>query len=518
MSGGNCPETPRQKMIGMMYLFLTAMLALNVSGELLKAFILVDESIQQSTSTIEVKNNVTYYNFSKDAETSPRAAEKYAVADSVKIHADSLVKFITDLKWELIRSVDDSEEATLTNYNGLDNQDKAAQIMMVEKNGQRGKDLKANIDAFKELVLNYLSNDRDSVLRRNVENALNTDDSKDGEVNRSWVSEKFEHIPMAASLALMSDMIGKIRNTESDMLRYLYSSVDASSFKFTGVEAYVIPTSKVVIRGGEYSAQVLVAGRDDSMDPDFEIPGVNDNNIVVENGVGNIKIPATGNGPKSIDGEVKILGPEGYETRPFTLDYEVIEPLVVISPTKMNVFYEAVENPVTISVPGVNSKDISISITNAKYRKYKNEYLVTTKAGTAGLKSRITVFAQTESGKRKMGTMDFRIKRIPPPIAKVGGINEGKLNKGLLLAQTGIVAEMEDFDFELEYKVFQFNVSAVKNGYNIDEASKSNRFTKAQQDLIKGLTRGSKVFINDIKAIGPDKRSKKLGSITITLD
>jgi gliding motility-associated protein GldM len=203
---------------------------------------------------------------------------------------------------------------------------------------------------------------------------------------------------------------------------------------------------------------------------------------------------------------------------PFNIEYEVIEPLVVISPTKMNVFYEAVENPVTISVPGVNSKDISISITNATYTKGKNQFLVTVNPRSAGLKSVITVSAKIDGKLRTIGNMEFRIKRIPPPIAKVAGITEGKLARSLLIAQTGVVAEMEDFDFELEYKVTRFNVSAVKNGYSVDERSENNRFTKAQIELMSGMARGTKIFINEIVAVGPDKTPKKLGGITITID
>ncbi|MBN2167319.1 MAG: gliding motility protein GldM [Marinilabiliaceae bacterium] len=514
MSGGNCPETPRQKMIGMMYLFLTAMLALNVSGELLKAFVLVDESIQQSIDAVEKKNKSLYFNFKVDAGNNPRADAEYKKALEIQNLADELIGYIDSLKWIMVRKVDNSEEATPLNFTGQDNQDVAAQVMLVEKTGSRSIDLKDKFKTYKELLLKYV-NEEDTTLRHNIEKMLSTPDPE-GADGRSWQSEKFEHLPMSASMALMSEMISTVRNSEADMLRYLHTSVDASSFKFTKVDPYVIPTSKVVIRGGEYNAQVLVAGQDETLQPEFQIDGVS--NIEVVDGVGNVKVPATSIGPKEIAGKVMIPGPDGMVERPFTLDYEVIEPMVVISPTKMNVFYEAVENPVTISVPGVNSNDLEIAITNAKYRKVKNQYLVRVNPRTAGAKSRITVFAKTENGKRSIGYMDFRIKRIPPPIAKVAGINEGTLRKGLLLAQTGIMAEMEDFDFELEYKVTRFNVSAVKKGYTIDEQSESNRFTKQQLELIGGLNRGDKVYINGISAKGPDNVPKKLGSITITID
>jgi gliding motility-associated protein GldM len=202
-----------------------------------------------------------------------------------------------------------------------------------------------------------------------------------------------------------------------------------------------------------------------------------------------------------------------------TGSYEVVDPMVVISPTKMNVFYEGVDNPVQISVPGLTSNQLDISITNGPKPIRKDDvYLVKVNQGTSGGKAKVTVTATIDGNRREVGSMDFRIKRIPPPVAKVGGINEGKMNKNRLLAESGVFAEMDDFDFELEYVVSRFNVSAIKNGYNVDEPSKNNRFTDAQKELVRGLARGAKVFINDIKAVGPDKRTVSLGSITLTLD
>lgn len=514
MSGGNCPETPRQKMIGMMYLFLTAMLALNVSGELLKAFELVDRSIQQTTTTIQKKNVVMYGDLQRDAVENQRAKEPWEKAQRVRVLADSLAKHMQNLKLEFVKTAD-GEEATLENYASKDNQDIAAQLMITAKDGKRSKELKAMIDEYRTLLLSYVA-PSDTTMRDNLENVLTTKDPE-GVTARSWESEKFEHLPMSASLALMSKLISDVRNTESDVLKYLYTSVDANTYKFTTVVPIVIPKSEVVIRGGKYQAQIMLTAKDETQDPVMKIGG---STIPVTGGVGEYIVSASSNGKKTYTAEIEVLGPDGeMKTQTVTGAYEVVEPMVVISPTKMNVFYEGVENPVLISVPGLTSSQLDISITNGpKPVRKGDEYMVKVNPGTAGGKSKVSVFATIDGKSQKVGEMDFRIKSIPPPIAKVGGINEGKINKNRLLAESGVFAEMEDFDFDIEYVVTRFNVSAIKNGYNVDEPSKNNRFTDAQKELVKGMARGTKVFVNEIKAVGPDKKTRSLGSVTLTID
>ena len=117
-----------------------------------------------------------------------------------------------------------------------------------------------------------------------------------------------------------------------------------------------------------------------------------------------------------------------------------------------------------------------------------------------------------------MGNQNLRIKRVHDPVAKVGGLRESKINKALLLAQGGVIAEMENFDFDLNFKVSRFSVSTVRSGYFVEETSESNLFTQAQRDLMQSVNRGGRVMIENIRAAGPDGSIRKLGSINLTLD
>ena len=520
MSGGNCPETPRQKMIGMMYLFLTAMLALNVSGELLKAFQLVDKSIQQTINTVESRNYQLEAKLNNAMQVNEKKARGAKIkADSIKVMADSLYNHIQNLKLLMVHTVD-GPEATLDNYKGIDNQDVAAQLMITEKNGERSKQLKEMINNYRDLLLRFVHK-KDTFVWKPIEETLNTnpphEEGKNEVVHKSWESMMFEHLPMSASFALMSSIQSDIRTAQADVVNYLLSSIDEGSFKFTKIEPITKPVSNIVIQGDKYEADIFLAARDEYQDPDIMVNG---KTLPVVDGRGKYSVPANKPGEYEYEAELKITAPNGLP-KIYTIKdkYRVIKPNVVISPVKMNVFYESVDNPVKISVPGVPSGDLMVSITNCSKRKSGDIFIVRPNPGKAGLKSTVTVSAKINGKVRRIGSSEFRIKRVPDPIAMVAGKTDGKIKKNLLLAQRAVFAEMgDDFDFDLEFKVTGFTVSIIKGGYLQDARSRSNKFTQEQMDLIKTVGRGGRVFIEGIKAVGPDKTPRKLNSITFIVD
>jgi len=522
MSGGNCPETPRQKMIGMMYLFLTAMLALNVSGELLQAFQLVDESIQEGIKTTDTKNLDLMSRFDAasavNAEKVKPALDK---ANAIKEAADSLYSHIRELKLLMMRTSDNSPEATLENYKGADNQDIAAQIMITEQAGARSEELKAEITKYKDILLSNVDAE-DTALISSITKSLSVEAKKPsqaGQVQPKWEQQKFEHLPLSASFALLSSIQSNVRNTQADVTSYLLNSIDENTYKFNNVIPVVIPSSSMVLKGDKYTANLLIAATDKYQKPRFEISG---HTIAPnEEGIGVLEITANKTGKQTWTGNIWFKDPNGREIAyPVSHEYEVVQPNAVISPIKMNVFYEALENPVEVSVPGISASQLDVRFSNATSRSRGNGvYIVKPKPGFAGGKSIVTVYANIADKKQRIGSKEFRIKPLPLPYATIAGKRDGKVAKNLLASQSGVFAEMgDDFDFELEYKVTQFTIATNKAGFYVSEPSNSNRLTKAQKDLIKGTSRGSKVTIEEIKAIGPDKRNKKLASIVLTID
>ena len=520
MSGGNCPETPRQKMIGMMYLFLTAMLALNVSGELLQAFKSMDEGFVQTRETVERKNHVLYGQFKAANSNNPgKAGAAWSEANVIKDAADSLVNHIQDLKVLIVQTAD-GPEATPSNYTSGSNQDIAPQIMITEKNAERSKELKRRINEYKDVLLKYLdeNNPNDTTFISAYTSIFNTDPIKgEKDVEKSWESTKFEHVPLSASLAYLSKIQGDVRNAETDMVANLYAGIDKDSYKFTDMMSVVKPFKTTVLEGETYKAELYMAAYDPNIVPEIEIDGKRLTEVSDGKGILELKKPV---GEHKWSGYIKMPTPDGSDLIPWPVEgeFQVVKPNAVISPTKMNVFYEALENPVDISVPGVASDKLDIRMTNVSKKKKGAGYIVTPKAGSAGKRSIISVYATIDGKPKFIGKQEFRIKRVPDPIPVVAGKSGGKISKNLLAAQKAVFAEMKDFDFELKYDVTRFTVSVLKGGYIVDAISKNNIFTDEQKDLISTMNRGQKVQIEDIRAKGPDGRTRSLGTITFVLD
>ena len=517
MSGGNCPETPRQKMIGMMYLMLTAMLALNVSGDLLNAYLLVDKSILQAKTSIEAKSLLMYNQFGNAYELNKTKVENnWKQALLIKEKADELVQHIYDLKVKFVHAAD-GPKYTPENYVSIKNQDVAAQVMMVEQLGKRSTELKNKITEYRDLLVNSVD---DTALINNINKALSLETQTKGKKLITWESEKFEHIPLAASMALMSQLQSTTRNLESDVVRYLYSKIDEGSFKFNKIDALVIPNSNYIIAGDEYYARIMMAARDTTQPPTISVPGRNVE--LDESGVGIMRSPTsmTTVGTQSWKGELSIKSPDGSRdiSYPIAGEYIVAPPSIVVSPVKMNVFYEGIENPIEVSVPGVPSENVRVEISNASSVKKGGQFLVTPRVQSAGQKAKITVYAKINNRDQKMGDMEFRIKRVPNPVAEVNGISEGKISKALLNAQMGVTAEMKDFDFDMKWTVVSFKVTMVKGGYVTDETSTSSLFTNAQKEMFKGTARGQKVVIEEIRAEGPGGQRRNLNSVLLTVD
>ncbi len=503
-------------MIGMMYLFLTAMLALNVSGELLKAFQLVDSSIRKTIETMENKNSLLYSDFaSAYATNEAKVRDQYNDALKVQSEADSLFNHIKDLKTLIVQTVD-GPEATPTQYKSLDNQDVAAQVMITEKGGERSEKLKEHLIHYRDVLKDFVD-EEDTALINTLERTLTPKDPPvEGGVQKPWESEKFESLPMSAVMALMSHLQSEVRNMESDLIRYLYGKLDEGSFKFNSIEAIVIPRSEYVIRGDEYYAEIMLAARDTTQPPVVTVDG---KELPIRNGRGILSIPANTTGEKSWSGEIAVRGPDGtYTHRTVSDEYIVSQPGVVISPTKMNVFYVGVENPVEVSVPGVPSENLNVRISNAQIRKTGgNQYIVTPNSNATGREAIVSVSADLNGQVQNLGSQPFRVKRVPDPVATVAGMRGGGIGKNLLMAQKAVIAKMDNFDFDLRFNVTNFRISTVRDGYLQFVDSEGSAITNEQKELINGVGVGGVVLFNNIQAKGPDGSTRDLGSLSFTI-
>jgi len=543
---GHGKETPRQKMIGMMYLVLTAMLALNVSAEVLDAFRLVDEGLKKTTENYMKKNEVLYKQFDKQyAENEEKVGPYKDKADEVRKLSEELYQFIQDLKLEIVRANQgEDEEANAAiedgkivneKLTGTDKNDVPSRILIGENYNGKAYDLKKKIEEYREFLLGLVAPEDERVIN-SLMNNLNTADPEGTESDHhehvSWEVKHFSHIPLGAIMPILSKFQADVTNSESEIVQYLLNQIDAGSFSFNKLEVAVIPNSSYIIEGNPYRADIFLAavdttapptvlvGRYDSTQNDEGIweytmrPGFDSLNVV--NGKGKYEVKRS-IGPYDYQGIIKLRGPDGnFITKTFRRSFQVAKPNLVVSATKMNVFYVGVDNPVSISVAGVPGDKIKPSITNGRITKQRDgSYIVNARRPGNSI---ITVNAEIEGKMTSMGTSQFRVKSLPDPVAKVAGKKGGDIEKNVLKAQSVIRAEMENFDFDLTFRITRFTISTTdRGGYFIEEEIQGSQFNDKAYEMINDARRKQKINFEDIRAIGPDGSERKLAAIVFTI-
>ena len=540
MSSKNCPESTRQKMINMMYLVLTAMLALNVASEVLESFRIVDASLIQTLNNVNKKNEQIYGAFDAAYMQNPAKVKEWKdKADQVKQKTTVLITQIKDLKEELVLASGgiplktlkssepgfelSSEEPIIVNSKGdtilikkEDDLNTPSEIMINQK---KALDLKTDMNNYRDFIAAYL--DEGSPLRDALIKQLDTSDPKinlkEGGEKKTWEILHFESKPLIAVITMLSKMEIDIQNAETNIITTLYSQIDASSFKFNRLGAAIIAKSTYVLEGDQFEAEVFLTAEDTTQQPEIIVGG---SKLVMKNGKGIYHASASKAGTFKWNGLIKYKAPDGNtKDYKFEGEYQVGKPSVTISPTKMNVLYLGIPNPIKVSVPGVASENLELAVANGRFEKNGDDYSVyPTKLDALGKITSISVTAKMNGESRPMGSMVFRVKEVPDPLATIGGKNSGNLRKEELLAEDGVFAELKDFDFDLKFKVTQFDVNYTgAGGYSKVDKSTSNRFSQEQKDHFSKLTQGSMIVIDNIMAKGDDGSNRPLAPITFKI-
>ena len=525
--------SPRQKMIGMMYLVLTAMLALNVSKEAVEAFKKVDKGLTLTVTNYAIKNNLTYSEFDRAAAENPAKAGKYKTAAyQVKERADEAFNFIQGLKIEIINEAEGPEneavkgtEVIIEAVKRIDDTNIPSQILIGANENGKANGLKALLNDYRDFLITTLEGKNptaEDVLRK----SLNTDDGRDpdGQPTR-WENMTFQTLPLVAVITILSELQLNVRNAETEVLNYLYSQIDASSFKFNKLSAIVIPNSNYVTLGSDYEAVVFISATDSTQQPVITVGGTNLD--FDETGKGIYKVQASSTGAKRWGGIIALKAPDGTtKNYPFDASYVVGEPNVIVSPTAMNVMYMGIPNPIDVSVPGVSPDKIKIKVVNGSFttEKVKNSKGVNFKGSwavrpnTVGQNVQVIVTADMNGKPVQYPPYEFRVKSIPKPVAVFAGKSTGSVAKNLAAAQQGVFAILPDFDFDLNYDVTGFSVLFTDNRGDFEEFSTNSMLTAKQKTLISQLTRNKYLTIKDIKAKGPDGKTVELLPILLKIE
>jgi gliding motility-associated protein GldM len=537
---------------------LTALLALNVSKEVLNSFFEVNKGIARATTNFNAKNGDTYAAFDAAAEVNPVKAGPYREqAYEIKEEADKLVASLQEMKYNLVLATDKKvylgsesqikdeegdlkeEYATELNWDLLTDQQKLTNIGALTNKDDRhaagdlffsakrknniATDLKVDLNSYKTSLL-FLAEGNESLIT-SINETCNYDDKKVKGKTQLWEEYNFYDMPSVGALTLLSKMQSDVRNTESDIINMLRENIDAGSLKFTSAEGIQIPNSNFVLKGDSFRAQIFIAAKDTTQAPiiyvgefdslgggKYEMIGDDYETVKVVNGKGIFAKRASSEGNQKWGGLIAMKTDNGTKMYPFRGQYLVAAKTAVVSPTNMNILYLEVDNPLKISVPGYTAGVISAVINNGKVSVVKKSLGEYSARPSKKGKAMVSLFAEVNGKRTKMGEMEFRVKEVPPPKAKVQftlDVNGSTvIDKMKMVNAGGLGAELKDFDFKgVRYVVTSYRLSGVYKGEQMKEDAKGPKFTPKMISIIKNTKSGNAITISNIKAKRVDAKN-----------
>ena len=555
-------ETPRQKMIGMMYLVLTALLALNISKEVLNGFVKVENSLISTLNTIASKGEETHATlYAKYLANEEKVKPFYNRAEIVKTDADSLVTFISQLKARCMSTSEgdyqEQELVAFSKYYGKDSngRDTVLNLLHIKKKDEYTEltgfmvgseantpkegewtalNLKNSIDKFRDALLNIAVTDVKGNVRTipdNIVQSINErfsfeNEEVDGEMVL-WEAANFYDVPLAAVMPLMSKMIIDVEDAEAEVLGWLLNGIEAKSLKFSEVKPMVFPQSNYIIKGDTIRANILLAAFDPTRRSEIYIEtenwdGVDSSEVDYANleklelnddgdGLFSMSSNSMKMGQYSYRGVIRYQGPDGnMQSKDFlTPTFTIAEAALVVSPIKMNVFYRGLDNPVEISVPGVANDKLQVSISSGHTirRQSDGSYNVTPSSSTSNKKAIISVKGEMPDGSiAQLGNAEFRVKRIPDPVPFWAGKrpSDRTISKTQVLGFAPLAAKMDNFDFDVKVRVKSFTIRVSKDGTFKDLSSGNNRITSDMKALLERVRRGNTIYFEDIIVSMPD--------------
>ena len=510
MSGAkNCPETPRQRMIGMMYLVLTAMLALNVSSEILNGFSMVDNSLHKTIESSQARNKDLYDEFQAMNQKFPvKVKEWLDKANTVKQKSDETYNYIENFKKAIIHLADKKEandSAYVEQIKAKDNLDKAGEYGLV---GGHGKELKKKIDDYRDFLIKLSAGNE---TKQQVYRTIFATDNAHG---RTWEDAMFEMMPVSAVVTILTKYQSDIRSSEAEIVQYLKAQTDIKDFRVNKIEAKVVPSSKYVIRGGKYSAEFVLSAIDETQKPDYFIGGSKLKSNLYE-------VNCSKSGAFTYSGYINIKGNDGHVTPyPFKSDYIVGDPSATLSNEDLNVVYRGIDNKFSISVPGVATENVSVRASGATLNKVGGKYII---RPTQDGEINISVYAKIDGKDLPMGGGSYRVKYIPDPKSYLqyndaGNIprliQDGTLTKRTLKSGVTITASYgQDELIKANFTVISFNIIMLSTSISVT----GNKFNGRVLSEIDKLEGGDVITIKNIKAVGPDGKIRTLSPILIQI-
>lgn len=510
------PVSPRQKMINLMYVVLMAMLALNVSTEVLNGFSIVEESLNRTTANARKENQVIYDDFEAQMKANPAKVKAwFDKAQQVKRMSDSLYLLAADLKMAIVREAD-GKMGDPDNIKNKEDLEAANQVMLAPGRG-RGGELKDAINSFRERILTMVT---DETRREIIRSNLSTEIPKNAvTMGKNWQEYMFEDMPVAAAVTLLSKLQSDVRYAEGEVLHTLVANIDMKDIRVNALNAFVIPNSQTIVRGDKFSARIVMAAVDTTQTPDVFI---GNRKMDLRDNVYEIVCGKTGE--YNLTGYIETNNGSGERIRrDFSQKYTVVDPSATVSADLMNMLYAGYNNPISVSVPGVPLNKVQATMTGGTLQPVgPGRYIA--RPSQVGKDVTITVTSTNTGRPQQMGQFVFRVRKLPDPTPFIVVKDEqgnasrftgGALLKGNLLAADGIGAAIDDGILDIAFKVIDFETVFYDNmGNAVPMVSNGSSFSARQKDTFRKLTRNKRFYIRGVTAVGPDGIQRKLNAVT----
>ena len=544
-------ETPRQKMIAMMYLVLTALLALNVSKEILDAFLVVNNSMESTNESLTAKIQEEYAQFKNQYDMNPNKVGPYwERAKNVRNEAIDLINYLDYIKYKLVEVNEGKDSLEImslyyvdTVINGVhkkvldlasvptkDKYNETTFYLIREYQNGEAYNMSKKMQVYRDTVLNIMGLPWNSTKVGLITNMEGYSYSNAGGVKQDWEEYNFYHTILAADITIINRIISEVRSAEFNALNYLYASVSEKDFKFDQIAAKVIPKSTYVFKGQKYEAEVLVAAYDSKTQINSKyIRGTtkwNEANIgkatTVEGKDGKITLEfaTSKEGLQKYAGVIELRDPVTDQIVQYDYNgsYFVAPPSLTVAPLKMNVFYIGVDNPVSISAAGLSKDQINPVISMGKLKKNGDEWIVRIDKKPKGVNTAtVSASAEIDGERMALGKSEFRVKRVPSPSAEIAGLTDGQIDKNVLLANNAIIPNQKDFEFDIYFIINSYTFATIMNGDWVQKNIKGNMFTDEVNKIIRNGKRKQKFFFEKIQATGPDGSIRSLNPVNLEL-
>ncbi len=554
MAGGG-KETPRQKMIGMMYLVLTALLAMNVSKDILKAFVTVNESLERTNNNFNNNTLKVMKAFEESKASTPQAAPYYAKAVIAEKMTNDLFNYIEKLKHELIAKTDGNpggDTLRLRYVDAKDNYDKPTHELIGddERNPRSGEfsavELKTKItevhdnlikmidDMQKHKETRFLQADYESLKKKIETIKPDAGDEKEDGVPVTWEILNFYHLPLAGTITNLTKMQADLKNVEAEIVSNFSGAAGKVMVKFDKLSAKVVAPSSYIQSGQKYEADIFIAASSSDFKKENmeivvnpasydSIKGTITGGTPVElspDGMGKYSTGTQGQGEQKYKAVIKFKQPTGeYKFYTYETSYMVAAPSVAVSADQMNVFYVGVPNPVSVSAAGVSPTDLIVSPSGGGVRSTSKGAGVYEFNFSSPGECNVSVSSKNPSGggSKPQGSKKFRVKPLPPPLTTVGGFSGSiDMKKSQLSTIGGVGAQAPGFDFKANFIVTGFEITGSVKGQTKIASCQGNTLSADAKAIIMGAGPGSKIFIDQVKVKGPDgKMCPNVPGVTI---